>query len=104
MHILRILRALTASAAIAGFGICSNNAAVDPLGSQNSLVYDAALDMLFALNVGDNTVTAFQTGFAGVRLHRTARAPSGGLIPVSVDPCQRTTRNRDRNARAALVN
>jgi 6-phosphogluconolactonase (cycloisomerase 2 family) len=144
MDILRIFRALAASAALAGFGICStaahadhqlhpdawkrergivyamdnaaqansilvfardrsgrlhpipqatartggaggsNNAAVDPLGSQNSLVYDAALDMLFAVNAGDNTVTAFRTGFAGVRLQRTARAPSGGLIPVSV--------------------
>jgi 6-phosphogluconolactonase (cycloisomerase 2 family) len=62
----------------------SNNAPVDPLGSQNSLVYDAALDMLFAVNAGDNTVTVFRTGFAGVRLQRTHRAPSGGLIPVSV--------------------
>jgi hypothetical protein len=144
MHTLRIVRALTASTAIAGFGICSttanadhgrdsdpwksdrgiiyamdnsaegnsvlvfardrsgrlhpipqatartggaggsNNAPVDPLGSQNSLVYDAALDMLFAVNAGDNTVTAFRTGFAGVRLQRTARVASGGLIPVSV--------------------
>jgi 6-phosphogluconolactonase len=144
MHTLRIVKALTASAAIAGFGICSsaanadhrrhsdawkrdsgviyamdnaakgnsvlvfardrsgrlhpipqatartggagasNNAPVDPLGSQSSLVYDAALDMLFAVNAGDNTVTAFRTGVAGVRLHRTARVQSGGLIPVSV--------------------
>lgn len=144
MHILRIMRALIAGAAIAGFGICSsvahadhgrdsdawkrdggiiyamdnaatgnsvlvfardrsgrlhpipqataraggagasNNAAVDPLGSQNSLVYNGALEMLFAANAGDNTITAFRTGFAGVRLHRTTRVPSGGLVPVSV--------------------
>jgi 6-phosphogluconolactonase len=61
-----------------------NNAAVDPLGSQNSLVYDAALEMLFAVNAGDNTVTAFHTGHAGVRLQRTDIDSSGGLIPVSV--------------------
>jgi 6-phosphogluconolactonase (cycloisomerase 2 family) len=144
MHTLRTVRALIASTAIAGFGICSsaahadhgrdsdawqrdrgiiyamdnaaagnsvlvfardrsgrlhpipqatartggaggsNNAPVDPLGSQNSLVYAGALDMLFAVNAGDNTVTAFRTGSAGVRLHRTTRVPSGGLIPVSV--------------------
>jgi 6-phosphogluconolactonase (cycloisomerase 2 family) len=62
----------------------SNNAAVDPLGSQNSLVYDAALKMLFAVNAGDNSVTAFQTGSAGVRLQRTDTVSSGGVIPVSL--------------------
>src|SRR5918994_991625 len=83
MHTLHVVRPLIASAAIAGFGI-SNSAPVDPLGSQNSLIYDAALDMLFAVNAGDSTVTAFRTGSAGVRLHRTTRVSSGGLIPVSV--------------------
>ena len=66
-----------------------NNAAVDPLGSQNSLVYDAALDMLFAVNAGDNTVTAFRIDGAGVRLRRTDVDPSGGLIPVSVAVSER---------------
>jgi 6-phosphogluconolactonase (cycloisomerase 2 family) len=67
----------------------ANNAAIDPLGSQNSLVYDAALEMLFAVNAGDNTVTAFHTGSAGVRLQRTDRVSSEGLIPVSVAVSER---------------
>jgi 6-phosphogluconolactonase (cycloisomerase 2 family) len=62
----------------------ASNAAVDPLGSQNSLVYDASLQMLFAVNAGDNTVTAFNTRSAGFRLQRADRVSSGGLIPVSV--------------------
>jgi 6-phosphogluconolactonase (cycloisomerase 2 family) len=66
-----------------------DNAAVDPLGSQNSLVYNAALNMLFAVNAGDNTITAFHTGDAGVRLRRTDLEASGGQIPVSVDVSER---------------
>ena len=62
----------------------STNAAIDPLGSQDSLVYDTELDMLFAVNAGSNTVTAFQTSSGGLRLQRTDVEPSGGLIPVSV--------------------
>jgi DNA-binding beta-propeller fold protein YncE len=61
----------------------SVTAAIDPLGSQNSLVYDADSRMLFAVNAGDNTVTAMDTGPVGLP-HVTARVPSGGFIPVSV--------------------
>ena len=59
-------------------------AAVDPLGSQNSLVYDEASQMLFAVNAGDNTITAFDTGVFGFPLRVRAHVPSGGFIPVSL--------------------
>jgi 6-phosphogluconolactonase (cycloisomerase 2 family) len=62
----------------------SHNAAIDPLGSQHSLVHDRRLDRLFAVNAGDNSVTAFDTGHAFVRPRRTARVPSGGFLPVSL--------------------
>jgi 6-phosphogluconolactonase (cycloisomerase 2 family) len=62
----------------------SDNAPIDPLGSQNALVHDARLDRLFAVNAGDNTVTAFDTGQAILRPRRTARVPSGGFLPVSL--------------------
>src|SRR5688572_21637664 len=78
------LHPIRGAAAGTGGAGAANNAAVDPLGSQNSLVYDAALDMLFAVNAGDNTVTAFHTGQRGVRLRRADRDASGGLIPVSL--------------------
>jgi 6-phosphogluconolactonase (cycloisomerase 2 family) len=72
-----------ATASTAGLG-GSVTAAVDPLGSQGSLVYDAASQLLFAVNAGDNTVTVFDTGIVGVQLRVRARVPSGGFIPVSV--------------------
>jgi 6-phosphogluconolactonase (cycloisomerase 2 family) len=62
----------------------SDNAAIDPLGSQNSLVHDRRLDRLFAVNAGDNTVTAFDTSHPIVPLRRTARVSSGGFLPVSL--------------------
>jgi 6-phosphogluconolactonase (cycloisomerase 2 family) len=62
----------------------SENAAIDPLGSQNALVHDRRLDRLFAVNAGDDTVTAFDTRDALVRPRRTARVPSGGFLPVSL--------------------
>jgi 6-phosphogluconolactonase (cycloisomerase 2 family) len=77
-----------ATARTGGAG-ASNNAPVDPLGSQSSLLYDATLNMLFAVNAGDHTITAFHTGHAGVRLQRTDLEPSGGLIPVSVAVSER---------------
>lgn len=61
----------------------SVTATVDPLGSQNSLVYDETSRMLFAVNAGDNTLTAFDTGAFGFLRFR-ARVPSGGFIPVSL--------------------
>jgi 6-phosphogluconolactonase (cycloisomerase 2 family) len=72
-----------ATASTAGRG-GSVTAAVDPLGSQGSLVYDSDSQLLFAVNAGDNTVTAFDTGIVGFPLHVRARVPSGGFIPVSV--------------------
>ena len=54
-----------ATAATGGRG-GGDNAAIDPLGSQGALVYDNGTDMLFAVNAGDNTVTAFDTGPQGV--------------------------------------
>ena len=62
----------------------SANAAIDPLGSQGSLMYDRESQMLFAVNAGDNTVTAFDTGALGWPLQRRARVSSGGYIPVSL--------------------
>jgi len=62
----------------------SSNAFIDPLGSQNALAYDAGLSMLFAVNAGDATVTAFSTERGGPRLLRRARVSSGGYIPVSL--------------------
>jgi 6-phosphogluconolactonase (cycloisomerase 2 family) len=62
----------------------SVTAAVDPLGSQNSLVYDPASQTLFAVNAGDNTISAFNTGTVGFPLRLRARVPSGGFIPVSI--------------------
>ena len=78
------LRALPrATAATGGLG-ASGNAAIDPLGSQGALVYDEGSEMLFAVNAGDNTVTAFDTGAFGLPLRRSAVVPSGGFLPVSV--------------------
>ena len=73
-------RATTSTAGLGG----SVTAAVDPLGSQGSLVYDAASRRLFAVNAGDNTVSVLDTGIVGLPLHLQARVPSGGFIPVSV--------------------
>jgi DNA-binding beta-propeller fold protein YncE len=72
-----------ATASTVGLG-GSVTAAVDPLGSQSSLLYDGASQLLFAVNAGDNTVTAFDTGIVGFPLHVRARVPSGGFIPVSL--------------------
>lgn len=62
----------------------SVTAGVDPLGSQGSLIFDASHDLLFAVNAGDNTVTAFDTGAFGLPLRRRTVVPSGGYIPVSL--------------------
>jgi DNA-binding beta-propeller fold protein YncE len=62
----------------------SVTAAIDPLGSQGSLVYDDAHELLFAVNAGDNTVTAFEAVGYGAFLKRRSVVGSGGYIPVSV--------------------
>ncbi len=62
----------------------SNNAAIDPLGSQNALIYSAEREVLVAVNAGDNTVSILDAGFRGPRLRVLEVADSGGFIPVSV--------------------
>jgi 6-phosphogluconolactonase (cycloisomerase 2 family) len=58
---------------------------VDPLGSQNSLIYDGMHDSLFAVNAGSDSVTSFDTRFAGVPARWSRKTvPSGGNIPVSL--------------------
>jgi 6-phosphogluconolactonase (cycloisomerase 2 family) len=72
-----------ATVATGGLG-GSDNAAVDPLGSQGSLVYDNATQMLFVVNARSNSVTAFDTGANGFQLRRKALVSSDGFIPVSL--------------------
>lgn len=72
-----------ATASTGGYG-ASTNAPIDPLGSQNALVYDADHDLLFAVNAGDNTVAAIEPGAFGLKLSVRSLVPSGGYIPVSV--------------------
>lgn len=72
-----------AGVATGGAGAASN-APVDPLGSQNALVYDESHGFLFAVNAGDNTLTVFDADGPGWRPRRTALVDSGGLIPVSL--------------------
>lgn len=78
---LRPIRHATTPTGGSGAG---GNAAIDPLGSQGALVYDEGVDMLFAVNAGDDTVTAFGAGPFGVSLRRRAHVASGGQIPVSL--------------------
>ncbi len=72
-----------ATASTGGLG-GSITAPVDPLGSQGALVYDEASNLLFAVNAGDNTVAAFDTGPIGLPLRLKTVVASGGFIPVSV--------------------
>ena len=78
------LRPVPQATAMTGGKGGSNNAPLDPLGSQGALVYDKTTKMLFAVNAGDNTVTAFGSGPSGIALGRRTVVPSGGFIPVSV--------------------
>jgi 6-phosphogluconolactonase (cycloisomerase 2 family) len=52
------------------------------LASQDSLTYDAAHHLLFAVNAGSNTVTSFRV--TGAHLSRLQTVSSGGTFPVSV--------------------
>ena len=62
----------------------SDNAAIDPLGSQGALVYDDRHELLFAVNAGSNSVAVLDAGGRSLRPHLTDLEPSGGYIPVSV--------------------
>jgi 6-phosphogluconolactonase (cycloisomerase 2 family) len=55
---------------------------VDHLASQNSLVYDAGQQELFAVNAGSDTVSVF--GVDGDHLHLRQVVGSGGSFPVSI--------------------
>jgi 6-phosphogluconolactonase len=59
------------------------NAPVDALGSQGSLIYDANLDRLFAVNAGDDTVASLDAS-EGAWLRLDNVVDSGGEIPVSL--------------------
>ncbi|MEJ2743881.1 MAG: beta-propeller fold lactonase family protein [Gammaproteobacteria bacterium] len=48
------------------------------------MIFDNDLRMLFAVNAGDNTVTAFTTLTRDAVLKSVAHVPSGGTLPVSV--------------------
>jgi hypothetical protein len=70
-----------ASYATGGLG-STIGAPTDALSSQGSLTFDAADGLLFAVNVGSDTVTVFAV--SGDQLRRTQVVASGGDFPVSV--------------------
>lgn len=55
---------------------------VDHTASQGSLAYDSAHHLLYAVNAGSNTITAFRVH--GDRLTRLQVIGSGGTFPVSI--------------------
>jgi len=65
-----------------GRGGVEQGVPLDALASQDSLTYDRAHRMLFAVNAGSNTVTSFRVD--GAHLRRLDTVPSGGVFPVSV--------------------
>jgi len=68
--------------ATGGKGGVEQDVPLDSLASQDSLTYDAAHRLLFAVNAGSNTVTSFAVD--GAHLSRLQTVPSGGVFPVSV--------------------
>ena len=65
-----------------GRGGVEQNVPLDSLASQDSLTYDQAHRLLFAVNAGSNTVTSFRV--TGAHLTRLQTVSSGGVFPVSV--------------------
>lgn len=65
-----------------GLGGVLQGAVVDDLASQGSLAYDRARHLLYAVNAGSNTITAFAVH--GTQLRRLEVVPSGGAFPVSI--------------------
>lgn len=65
-----------------GRGGVEQNVPLDSLASQDSLTYDRAHRLLFAVNAGSNTVTSFRV--TGAHLTRLQTVRSGGVFPVSV--------------------
>jgi WD40 repeat protein len=68
--------------ATGGLGGQLAGSVVDHLASQNSLVYDAQVGELFAVNAGSNTVSVFDVD--GDRLHLRQVVSSGGTFPASI--------------------
>lgn len=65
-----------------GNGSRAIGATSDPLASQDSLVYDRAHRLLFAVNAGSDTLSIFDVD--GDQLELNQVVPSGGPFPVSV--------------------
>jgi 6-phosphogluconolactonase (cycloisomerase 2 family) len=78
------LQPMSSSTASTGGLGGSDNAAIDPLGSQGALVYDDGAQMLFAVNAGDNTVAALDVRGYGLKPALRTVVPAGGYLPVSV--------------------
>lgn len=73
----------TSEASTGGMGGTGNGAgALDPLGSQDSLVLSGDGSRLLAVNAGSNELSALGTGSSGVTL--LSRVGSGGEFPNSV--------------------
>jgi 6-phosphogluconolactonase (cycloisomerase 2 family) len=68
--------------ATGGLGGVLAGSVVDHLASQGSLTYDRARGLLYAVNAGSNTITAFTVH--GDRLSRHQVTSSGGSFPVSI--------------------
>jgi 6-phosphogluconolactonase (cycloisomerase 2 family) len=73
---------LAGTYATGGLGGELGGAAVDFLASQDSLLYDQADNLLFAVNAGSNTVSAFAV--RGDQLILVQQISSGGTFPVSL--------------------
>jgi 6-phosphogluconolactonase (cycloisomerase 2 family) len=71
-----------ATYATGGKGGRAAGAAVDPLASQSSLVYDSEHHLLLAPNAGSNTVSVFKV--RGDRLSLEQVVASGGPFPASI--------------------
>ena len=65
-----------------GRGGVERDVPLDSLASQDSLTYDKAHHLLFAVNAGSNTVTSFRVD--GAHLSRLQTVASGGVFPVSL--------------------
>lgn len=63
-------------------GTASPGTETDHLASQGSLVYDAAHDLLLAVNAGSDSISAFSV--QGDRLELEGVVPSGGEFPASI--------------------
>jgi 6-phosphogluconolactonase (cycloisomerase 2 family) len=71
-----------ASDATGGNGGKTDGSAADPLASQSSLVFDRANDMLFAVNAGSDSLTAFHVN--GTTLGARQVISSDGAFPASI--------------------